>query len=130
MYTGRGGDGAGNTGQNYSSIEEELGEGAAFSLTACSQSFDGLSACGVNDTTFIYNTAARKGGAIALGSGSATSYVEFHRCIIHNSSSGWPIEDDPQGEGGAFVVGGDTILTLEDCLVTNNYCGKKVGCGR
>ncbi|CAM9180152.1 unnamed protein product, partial [Ascophyllum nodosum] len=41
--------------------EEALGEGAGLSLTECTRSFDGLSSCGVNDTVFIYNAAAKKG---------------------------------------------------------------------
>ena len=80
----------------------------------------------MNDTTFIYNAAARKGGAIAVGSGNGPSYIEFHRCLIHNSTTGWPIKDDPQGEGGGFALGRGTTLVLQDCVVTDNYCGKKV----
>ena len=127
VYTGRDGGDRGIGNKTISRPEEEIGEGAAFSSTSCSQSFDGLSACGVNDTTFIYNAAARKGGAVAIATNDATTYVEFHRCTIHNSTTGSPIEDDPQGEGGAFALGDNTTLVLEDCMVTNNYCGKKVG---
>ncbi|CAN0330304.1 unnamed protein product [Ascophyllum nodosum] len=36
-----------------------------------------------------------------------------------------PIEDDPQGEGGGFALGRGTTTILEDCVVTDNYCGKK-----
>ena len=127
MYTGRHGGDRGIGNKTISWPEEEIGEGAAFSLTSCSQSFDGLSACGVNDTTFIYNAAARKGGAVAIATNDATTYVEFHRCFINASTTGSPIKDDPQGEGGAFALGDNTTLVLEDCMVTNNYCGKKVG---
>ena len=126
MYTGRDGGDRGIGNKTISRPEEEIGEGAAFSLTSCSQSFDGLSACGVNDTTFIYNAAARKGGAVAIATNDATTYVEFHRCFINASTTGLPIKDDPQGEGGAFALGDNTTLVLEDCMVTNNYCGKKV----
>ena len=116
----------GGTGENILPPEEELGEGAGLSLTKCMGSFDGLSSCGVNDTVFIYNAAARKGAAVTVGSGNGPSFIEFHRCVIHNSTTGWPIEDDPQGEGGGFALGGGTTTILEDCLVTDNYCGKKV----
>ena len=111
--------------------EKPHGEGAAISFAVCTQSFDGLSACGVNNTAFIYNAAGKKGGAIAVGSGNGNgpSYIEFHRCLIHNSTTGWPFEDDPQGEGGGFSLGAGTTLVLEDCVVTDNYCGKKVEWG-
>lgn len=106
-------------------LEEELGEGAALSLTGCTLSFDGLSACGANDTAFINNHAGRKGGALAVG-GSQPSYMEFHGCTFDNSSVGEAIEDDPQGEGGALSMGTGTTLVLSECAVTNSYCGKKV----
>ena len=104
--------------------EEALGEGAGLSLTECMRSFDGQSSCGVNDTVFIYNAAAKKGAAFTVGSGNSS--IEFHRCLIHNSTTGWPFEDDPQGEGGGFALGAGTTTILEDCVVTDNYCGKKV----
>ena len=106
--------------------EIPLGEGAAISFTECTHSFDSQSSCGVNDTTFIYNAVAKKGAAVAVGSGDAPSYIEFHRCVVDNSTTGWPFEDDPQGEGGAFSLGKGTTIVIEDCVVKNNYCGKKV----
>ena len=106
--------------------EIPLGEGAAISFTECTYSFDSQSSCGVNDTTFIYNAVAKKGAAVAVGSGDAPSYIEFHRCVVDNSTTGWPFEDDPQGEGGAFSLGKGTTIVIEDCVVKNNYCGKKV----
>lgn len=36
------------------------------------------------------------------------------------------MKDDPQGEGGAFWVGFGATLVLSDCILKNNYCGKKV----
>jgi len=108
--------------------EDALGEGAAISFTECTHSFDNQSSCGVNDTILIYNAVANKGAAVAVGSGDAPSYIEFHRCVVDNSTTGWPFEDDPQGEGGAFSLGSGTTLVLEDCLITNNYAGKKVSC--
>ena len=130
MYVCVWGGGGGADRRNTLPLEDPLGEGAAISFTVCTQSFDGLSSCGVNDTTFIYNAAALKGGAVTVGSGNGPSYIEFHRCLVHNSTTGWPIEDDPQGEGGGFALSKGTTLVLEDCVVTNNYCGKKVGKGR
>ena len=96
-------------------------------FASCTQSFDdNLWPCSVNDTTFINNTSGEKGGAIAVSSDSSRSTIEFHHCLIFNSTTGAPINDDPQGEGGAFVLGGGTHLILEDCVVKNNACGKKV----
>lgn len=87
-----------------------------------------MSTCGANDTVFVNNNVARKGGAIAVGSGGGFggSTVHFHRCTVDNSSVGAPVEDDPQGEGGAFVFGKGTNILLSECTVTNNYAGKKV----
>ncbi|CAN0189805.1 unnamed protein product, partial [Pylaiella littoralis] len=97
----------------------------AISLTACLSSFDGLSECGVNDTVFWNSKVARKGGAIVIGSGSFPSHVELHRCNIFNSTVGKEIKDDPQGEGGAIAVAQTVSLLLADCVLTENYCGKK-----
>lgn len=52
--------------------------------------------------------------------------MEFHGCTVDNSTTGEAIEDDPQGEGGAFSVATGTTLVLADCVLRNNYCGKKV----
>lgn len=82
----------------------------------------------MNDTTFRNNRVAKKGGAVAIGSGDGRSDVEFHRCTVDNSSTGKDIKDDPQGEGGGFSVGGGVTLLLSDCVVKNNHCGKKVAC--
>ncbi|CAN0008375.1 unnamed protein product, partial [Scytosiphon promiscuus] len=104
--------------------EDEIGEGGALSLTVCTESFDGLSACGANDTVFAENG----GGAVVIGSGKAPSHVELHRCTVLDSTTGWKeIEDDPQGEGGAFSVAQTTTLVLADCLLANNFAGKKGG---
>lgn len=107
--------------------EEPIGEGAGLSFTVCSLSFDGLSACGANDTILVNNNVARKGGAVVIGSGDGgASRVELHRCTVDNSTTGSAIEDDPQGEGGAFSVAQGTTLVLDDCLLINNCAGKKV----
>ena len=106
--------------------EDETGEGAGLSFEACHRSFDGLAACGVNDTAIRNSRVAKKGGAVAIGSGDGRSNVEFHRCTVDNSSTGEAIKDDPQGEGGAFSVGGGVTLLLADSVVKRSYCGKKV----
>lgn len=106
--------------------EEAVGEGAALSFTGCTRSFDDQSYCEVNDTTFIYNSAARKGGAVVVGSGQGPSSIDFHRCQLENSTTGRAFQDDPQGEGGAIALGKGTTLVLEDCILKNNKCGKKV----
>ena len=103
-----------------------MGEGGALSIATCTRSFDSLSACDVTDTTFSGNTAAKKGGAVTVGSGTVGTTIEFHRCLIASSTTGKAIEDDPQGEGGAFSLGQGTHLMSEDCIVKNNACGKKV----
>lgn len=105
---------------------DEVGEGAALSFTTCVLSFDGLSSCGVNDTLFVDSHVGRKGGAVAIGTGDAPSYIEFHRCVVANTTTGRNIEDDPQGEGGVFAVGKALTLVLSDCVLKNSYCGNKV----
>ncbi|CAM9163211.1 unnamed protein product, partial [Laminaria digitata] len=105
---------------------DPTGEGAGLAVSACDTSFDGLAACSVNDTMFVNSRVAKKGGAVALGGEEKQWRVEFHRCTVDNSSTGLAIKDDHQGEGGAFVVGAGVTLLLSDCVLTNNYCGKKV----
>ncbi|CBJ33177.1 expressed unknown protein [Ectocarpus siliculosus] len=112
-------DGAGGA------IGDEIGEGGAISFTVCNTSFDGLAACGANDTVFFKNVVGRKGGAIVIGSGRISSYVELHRCTVEKSESGLEIEDDPQGEAGAVAVAWGITLLVADSLLTDNYCGKK-----
>ncbi|CBJ26637.1 adhesin-like protein [Ectocarpus siliculosus] len=107
--------------------DDEIGEGGAISFTVCNTSFDGLAACGANDTVFFKNDVGRKGGAIVIGSGRNSSYVELHRCTVEKSESGLEIEDDPQGEGGAVAVAWGITLLVADSLLTDNYCGKKGG---
>lgn len=80
----------------------------------------------MNDTIIAENNVGRKGGAVAIGTGDAPSHIEFHRCLVANSTTGLYIEDDPQGEGGAFAVGRGITLVLSDCVLTGNYCGNKV----
>ena len=108
--------------------ETPVGQGGALSFASCIQSFDNnLSPCSVSDTTFIGNNAAQKGGAVAVSSGKISpTTIEFHRCLIINSTTGKYIEDDPQGEGGAFSLSEGLHLVLEDCVVANSTCGKKV----
>jgi len=45
---------------------------------------------------------------------------------VNDSWAGASDKDDPQGEGGAIIVGGGSTLVLDDCLVSNSTCGKKV----
>lgn len=98
-------------------------------MTACNQSFDGLLACSIRDTTFYNNSVAKKGGAVivATGGDDGSSTVEFHQCIISNNTAGdGALLDDPQGEGGAIVVGDRALVLLTDCVAENNWAGKKV----
>lgn len=106
--------------------EEEIGEGGAISLDGCTRSFDGLAACGVNYTSFVNNHVARKGGAVAIAGETYFSDVEFHGCMMENSTTGIDLKVDPQGEGGVFFVDKNTSLLLADCLITDSYSGKKV----
>lgn len=79
-------------------------------------------------TIFVFDKSLWKGGAILLASRASPSRVEFHRCTVENSITGAYYKDDPQGEGGAIVVGSGTIFVLEECLLANNTAGKKVRC--
>lgn len=112
-------------GSNLFWIEEPFGEGAAISFTDCNRSFDSQFSCSVNDMTFIYNTFAKKGRAVSVSSSS--SYIESHRCVVDNTTTGWPFEDDRQGEGSAFSLESGITVVMEDCVLKNNYCGRKVG---
>eukprot|EP00904_Undaria_pinnatifida_P010820 jgi/Undpi1/6869/HiC_scaffold_21.g09345.m1 len=116
-------------GGNNIDSEEPTGEGADLAFTACDRSFNSLRACDVNDTVFVNSRVAKKGGAVAISNGEElSSEVEFNRCTVDNSSTGGlAMMDDPQGEGGAFVVGDGVTLLLSNCTLKNNYCGKKGG---
>ncbi|CBJ26636.1 hypothetical protein Esi_0040_0008 [Ectocarpus siliculosus] len=107
--------------------DDEIGEGGAISFTTCNTSFDGLAACGANDTVFFKNDVGRKGGAIVIGSDGDSTYIELHRCTVEKSETGREIEDDPQGDGGAVAVAWGITLLVADSLLTDNYCGKKGG---
>lgn len=107
--------------------EDPKGQGAHLSFDECLGSFDGVGPCQVNDTVFFNSHAGNKGGAVSLSGGDRPWTVEFHRCSVENSSVGLGIEDDPQGEGGAFSVGDGVTLILFGCLLKDNSCGKKVG---
>ncbi|CAN0082894.1 unnamed protein product, partial [Ectocarpus sp. 8 AP-2014] len=65
--------------------DDEIGEGGAISFTTCNTSFDGLAACGANDTVFFKNDVGRKGGAIVIGSDGDSTYIELHRCTVEKS---------------------------------------------
>ena len=105
---------------------DPAGEGGHLALSNCTGSFDGLTACGANDTMFYNGHAGNKGGAVVISGTDEPLRVEFHRCTVHNSSAGGYVEDDPQGEGGVFSVGAGAILLVADCIIEDNYCGKKV----
>eukprot|EP00752_Nemacystus_decipiens_P010943 g9725.t1 len=107
--------------------EEPIGEGGAVSFFDCHGSFDGLSECGANDTTFMWSHVAKKGAAIIQASMNGPTTVEFHRCKVENSFAGAYHEDDAQGEGGAIVVGGGSTVVLDECVFWNNTAGKKGG---
>lgn len=64
---------------------------------------------------------------MAIDGGDKPTSIVLKQCTVINSTAGSAIEDDPQGEGGAVVVGAGATLVLEDCLVVNNTCGRKVG---
>ncbi|MEP5117293.1 MAG: hypothetical protein ABJQ90_16330, partial [Parasphingorhabdus sp.] len=74
----------------------------------------------------VNSSVGKKGGAVVIGSGNASSHVEFHRCTVVNSTTGRYFKDDPQGEGGAFSVDMGITLVVSDCILKNNYCGNKV----
>lgn len=81
----------------------------------------------IHDTTFSDNSVASKGGAVIVASGEDHSNVEFRRCVFSNNTAGsGALLDDPQGEGGAIVVGKKCSVLLADCLAEKNWAGKKV----
>lgn len=47
--------------------------------------------------------------------------------MIDGNIAGESVLNDAQGEGGGFSVAAGTKLTLDECLVTNNTAGQKVG---
>lgn len=64
-----------------------MGEGGDLSFTSCVSGFDGTNSvghCGANDSTFSNSHVARKGGAVAIGSGDLVTYMAFHRCLLVN----------------------------------------------
>lgn len=96
----------------------------------CYGSFDSLAKnCEVNDTAFVGNGVARKGGAVSVASGEDMPTLEFNRCTVNGSVTGEEIKDNPQGEGGGFSIGKKCTVILSDSEFHNNYCGKKVGSG-
>lgn len=96
-------------------------------IAACVGGFDNVKACTVNGSHFANGHVAKKGGSVQVSDGFlGSSYVEFHSCEFLNASAGILIEDDPQGEGGTFSVGGGATLVLVDTVVTDSYAGKKV----
>ncbi|CAM9587167.1 unnamed protein product [Ectocarpus fasciculatus] len=111
--------------------EEAIGEGGAVALIACTHSSDtpAAAACEFRDTVFSDNSVAEKGGALAIASGDDDNRptVELHGCVVRNNTAGKALSDDPQGEGGAIVVGGGCALLLSDCLLEKNWAGKKGG---
>lgn len=81
----------------------------------------------MNDTIFVNSSVANKGGSVVISKESENSnVVEFHGCIVDNSSSGLLLDDDAQGDGGAFSVGSGVTLLLSNCTLKNNFSGDKV----
>lgn len=100
-------------------------------LIACTHSSNtpaAAASCEFRDTVFFDNSVAKKGGALAIASGDDDNRptVELHGCVVRNNTAGKALSDDPQGEGGAIVVGGGCALLLSDCLLEKNWAGKKV----
>eukprot|EP00904_Undaria_pinnatifida_P010819 jgi/Undpi1/6868/HiC_scaffold_21.g09344.m1 len=108
--------------------EDPTGQGADLALSGCDRSFDGLPACDVNDTIFVNSSVANKGGSVVISKESESSnVVKFHGCTVDNSSSGLLLDDDGQGDGGAFSVGSGVTLLLSNCTLKNNFSGDKGG---
>ncbi|CAM9574874.1 unnamed protein product, partial [Ectocarpus sp. 12 AP-2014] len=120
-------------GSNNEESEDAIGEGGAVALVACTHSSDtpaaAATSCEFRDTVFSGNSVAKKGGALAIASGDDDNRptVELHGCVVRNNTAGKALSDDPQGEGGAIVVGGGCALLLSDCLLEKNWAGKKGG---
>ncbi|CBJ32402.1 adhesin-like protein [Ectocarpus siliculosus] len=118
-------------GSNNEESEDAIGEGGAVALVACTHSSDtpAAASCEFRDTVFSGNSVAEKGGALAIAAGDDDNRptVELHGCVVRNNTAGKALSDDPQGEGGAIVVGGGCALLLSDCLLEKNWAGKKGG---
>lgn len=48
---------------------------------------------------------------------------------MQSNSAGKNVDNDPQGDGGAIVVGSDITLMLADSSFHGNYAGSKVSFG-
>ncbi|CAB1104673.1 unnamed protein product [Ectocarpus sp. CCAP 1310/34] len=122
-----------SAGSDNQESKDEIGEGGAVALTACTHSSDTPAAtvapCEFRDTVFFNNSVAEKGGALAIAAGEDDNRptVELHGCVVRNNTAGKALSDDPQGEGGAIVVGAGCALLLSDCLLEKNWAGKKGG---
>lgn len=112
--------------QSTANAGSRNGRGADVSLSGCTRSFDGLAACGANDTVLVNSHVGYRGGAVTVG-GDGPSYVELHRCTVDNSSAGFSSEEESQGAGGAISVGEGDTFRLVDSTLTNNHCVEKVG---
>ncbi|CAN0448965.1 unnamed protein product, partial [Ectocarpus sp. 8 AP-2014] len=120
-------------GSDNQDSEDPIGEGGAVAMITCTHSSDTSTAavapCEFRDTVFLDNSVAEKGGALAIASGDDDDRptVELHGCVVRNNTAGKALSDDPQGEGGAIVVGAGCALLLSDCLLEKNWAGKKGG---
>ncbi|CBJ33129.1 asn/thr-rich large protein family protein [Ectocarpus siliculosus] len=120
-------------GSDNQDSEDAIGEGGAVAMTACTHSSDtpaaAVAPCEFRDTVFLDNSVAEKGGALAIASGDDDDRptVELDGCVVRNNTAGKALSDDPQGEGGAIVVGAGCALLLSDCLLEKNWAGKKGG---
>lgn len=102
------------------------GYGADIAIKGCTQSLDGLTACGANYTISVNSQVVDKGGAGVI-EGDETSYIVMNRSAVYNLSAGHHVRGDPEGDGVGFLIATGTNLILESCNLTQDHCGKKVG---
>ncbi|CAM9320502.1 unnamed protein product, partial [Sphacelaria rigidula] len=79
------------------------------------------------NSTFVLNHAAHAGGTAHVRNADDPSYVEFHDCVIVNSTAGEINVKDDQGEGGAFSVGEGSTLVLMNTTVRGCSAAKQGG---
>lgn len=73
----------------FPTTEDPLGEGGDFSTSVCEHGFNETNgACLVNDCTFNFSYAGKKGGSFQLSRGAQGSRVDVHRSFWYNITCG------------------------------------------
>jgi hypothetical protein len=86
----------------------------------------GVSASGrlvIGNSTIINNSAAEGGGGVLLSSGSA---IIFNSTFAGNSAGN---SSGTGGTGGAFQIQDNSLATITNCTIANNYINQAAGVG-